>query len=48
MVSSGLDSVACPRMQLCRVPELLAGKRFETPRSVGRHEPQPALPGTTR
>ena len=43
-----LDGVSYPRMQMLTVPELLAGDQFRTPLAVGRHEPQPALPGIDR
>jgi len=35
-----------PRMQMLTVPEILEGKRFDTPGVVGRGLAQPALPGT--
>ena len=35
-----------PRMQMLTVPEILEGKRFETPGVVGRGLSQPKLPGT--
>ena len=34
-----------PRLQVLTVGEILDGRRFKTPSVVGRHEPQPVLPG---
>ena len=34
-----------PRLQVLTVAEILDGRRFKTPTVVGRHEPQPAMPG---
>ena len=34
-----------PRLQVLTVAEILDGRRFKTPSVVGRHEPQPVLPG---
>ena len=34
-----------PRLQVLTVDEILDGRRFKTPTVVGRHEPQPVLPG---
>ncbi len=34
-----------PRLQLLTVTDILDGKRFDTPWAVGRHEPEPHLPG---
>ena len=36
------------KLQLLTVEEILAGKRFETPWVVGRHELQPRMPGLPR
>ncbi len=37
-----------PRMQMLTVPEILEGKRFDTPTVAGVHIPQPVLPGIQR
>ncbi len=37
-----------PRMQMLTVPEILDGKRFDTPTVAGVHIPQPVLPGIQR
>ena len=37
-ISCGLDHY--PRMQLLAVPEILEGKRFDTPGAVGKGDPQ--------
>ena len=37
-----------PRMQLLTVPEILDGRRFETPSVVGRGDQAPVLPGSQR
>jgi len=34
-----------PRLQVLTVADILDGRRFKTPTVVGRHEPQPVLPG---
>ncbi len=34
-----------PRMQILTIAEIVDGKRFHTPTIMGRHEPQPVLPG---
>ena len=39
---------AYPRMQLLTVPEILAGKRFDTPSVVGRGDRAPVLPRSAR
>ena len=36
------------RMQLLTVPEILDGRRFETPSVVGRGDQTPVLPGSQR
>ena len=43
--SLNIDGSSYPRMQILTVAEILEGNRFETPWVVGRHEPQPHLPG---
>ena len=43
--SLDIDGASYPRMQIMTVEEILEGKRFGTPWVVGRHEPQPHLPG---
>ena len=48
MVQAGFLDVqgrVFPRMQILTVAEILDGKQFDTPWAVGRHEPQPSLPG---
>ena len=34
-----------PRLQVLTVAEILDGRKFRTPTVVGRHQPQPVLPG---
>ena len=34
-----------PRLQVLTVADIVDGRRFKTPSVVGRHEPQPVLPG---
>lgn len=36
-----------PRMQILTIADILDGKRFHTPTVVGKHEPQPRLPGVS-
>ncbi len=40
-----ISGVYYPRMQLLTVPEILEGRRFDTPGVVGKQEAQPVLPG---
>ena len=40
-----ISSVYYPRMQLLTVPEILEGRRFDTPGVAGKQAAQPALPG---
>ena len=40
-----ISGVYYPRMQLLTVPEILEGRRFDTPGVVGKQESQPVLPG---
>ena len=37
-----------PRLQVLTVAEIFDGRRFDTPSVVGRHDPQPVLPGIPR
>ena len=41
-----VNSIHYPRMQMISVPEILEGRRFQTPGVAGREEKAPVLPGT--
>ena len=40
-----ISGIYYPRMQLLTVPQILEGRRFDTPGVVGKQEAQPAIPG---